>query len=395
MSGGESWASTLPSTNSTIEWTTLSGWTTTSIWSGSRPKSQRASIDLQRLVHQRGRVDRDLRPHPPGRVPQRLRGGDVRPARGATGPGTGRRRRSGSPGAPPAAVPACSAWKIAECSLSTGRSVRPATPGQVHHQRAGDDQRLLVGQGDDLARLQRRPGPAQAGRADDRAEDPVGLGVLDHPDQPVGPRQRPRPPSRAAGRRREAAASGSVRVMKRGRNAWACSTSASPLEWALRPRARSRAPPSCAITLSALRPIEPVEPRTTTLVKATPEGIGVLGSSPRRPSSRDGRAGTATEPRSRHPFRARPGRRGRGIFRKLTIETLPPGDKPGRIAAGRPSFLERREGPPRCWRSAARDRPGKSGKCRGRSVIEEQGSAWGARDLLVAEWVLDARMTGW
>ena len=49
MSGGDIWATTLPSTNSTIEWTTLSGWTTTSIWSGRRSKSHRASMTSRAL----------------------------------------------------------------------------------------------------------------------------------------------------------------------------------------------------------------------------------------------------------------------------------------------------------------------------------------------------------
>ena len=49
MSGGESCASTEPSTNSTNEWTTDSGWTITSICSAARPNSQRASITSSAL----------------------------------------------------------------------------------------------------------------------------------------------------------------------------------------------------------------------------------------------------------------------------------------------------------------------------------------------------------
>ena len=47
-----------------------------------RQAEQPAGLDhLQGLVHQRGGIDGDLRPHAPGRVAQGLLDGDVRPAR--------------------------------------------------------------------------------------------------------------------------------------------------------------------------------------------------------------------------------------------------------------------------------------------------------------------------
>src|SRR3989442_4297112 len=51
MSGVESWASMEPSTNSTIEWTTLCGWTTTETRAISMSKSQRASIISKPLLN--------------------------------------------------------------------------------------------------------------------------------------------------------------------------------------------------------------------------------------------------------------------------------------------------------------------------------------------------------
>ena len=89
MSGGDSWASTEPSLNSTNEWMIDSGWMMTSICSGSQAEQPAGLDHLQRLVHQRGRIDGDLRPHAPGRVPQRLVDGDVGelgPAAAAEGP---------------------------------------------------------------------------------------------------------------------------------------------------------------------------------------------------------------------------------------------------------------------------------------------------------------------
>jgi hypothetical protein len=49
--------------------------------------------------------------------------------------------------------------------------------GPPHHQRAGHHERLLVGQGDGLARFYRRPGASQPGRPRDRRYDPVNGGI--------------------------------------------------------------------------------------------------------------------------------------------------------------------------------------------------------------------------
>ena len=49
-----------------------SGWMMTSICSGSQIEQPARLDDLQGLVHHGGRIDADLRPHPPGRMPQRL-----------------------------------------------------------------------------------------------------------------------------------------------------------------------------------------------------------------------------------------------------------------------------------------------------------------------------------
>ena len=49
--------------------------------------------DLEALVHERRRVDGDLRAHDPGGVGQGVVDGDRRPGRPRCGPGTGRRWR--------------------------------------------------------------------------------------------------------------------------------------------------------------------------------------------------------------------------------------------------------------------------------------------------------------
>ena len=68
MSGGDNWASTLPSTNSTNEWMTDSGWMTTARRSAGMSNSQRASITSRALFNERGGIDGDLAAHAPGRM---------------------------------------------------------------------------------------------------------------------------------------------------------------------------------------------------------------------------------------------------------------------------------------------------------------------------------------
>ena len=77
MSGGLACASVEPSTNSTIEWTTDCGCTTTSMRSNGHVEEQVRLDHLQALVDQGRGVDGDDRAHVPGRVGERLLGRDV------------------------------------------------------------------------------------------------------------------------------------------------------------------------------------------------------------------------------------------------------------------------------------------------------------------------------
>ena len=183
----------------------------------ARQAEQPAGLDhLQRLVHQRGGIDGDLRPHLPGRdaaAPPSTRhvgqfGGACR--------GTARRWPvSTTRSHPRCGCPAC-AWKMALCSLSTGRMRAAASRGQVHDQRPGHDERFLVGHGDRLAGLERRPGAGQPRRADDGAER-----RRPHPHRrPCAARRLRRPATpyqeRDASGRLAGTASGSVRATQRG-----------------------------------------------------------------------------------------------------------------------------------------------------------------------------------
>jgi hypothetical protein len=59
--------------------------------------------------------------------------------------------------------------------------------GQRHHEVPADDERLLVGERDVDALRQRHHGRAEAGRADDRVEHEIGVGLGHEPHQPLGP----------------------------------------------------------------------------------------------------------------------------------------------------------------------------------------------------------------
>ena len=176
MSGVPSWALSEPSTNRTAEWTTLCGWTTTSIASYVDIVQPVRFDHFQALVRERRRVDRDLRAHRPGRMAEGLSAGDGRQVRRARR-GTDRPTRSGSSARPPPSVRRPGTARSRSARESIGRSqasglahgssgpiaatVGGARPRQRHHQVAARDERLLVRGRDDLARRE---------RGEDRAE---------------------------------------------------------------------------------------------------------------------------------------------------------------------------------------------------------------------------------
>ena len=178
MSGLPSWASIDPSTYSTIECTMLCGCTTTSTCARRQAEQQTGLDQLETLVHQRRRIDRNLAAHEPARMCAGLVG---RHAAQSASRGV---RRNG----PPEAVsrmrrtPRGSAgrvagrhWKIALCSLSIGISVAP--PSRTACMNSGPD----ITSDSLFASRTRLPARAAAsverkpGSADDRRHDGVDL----------------------------------------------------------------------------------------------------------------------------------------------------------------------------------------------------------------------------
>ena len=181
---------------------------------------------LEALVRERGRVDRDLRPHRPGRVRERLLGGDRRELVGACGRGTG----------PPLAVRtiALRARRAARTGRAPSARCRPGSahrrpaPCACERELAGGDEALLVRE---------------------RERD----AVLERPHRRRSARRSRRPRSgRRRARRARAARSGLPRSASAAR---ARRSAASP-----EVAATSSSSGCASITSIAWRPIEPVAP---------------------------------------------------------------------------------------------------------------------------------------
>ncbi len=142
--------------------------------------------DFEPLVHQRRRVDRDLRAHPPRRVAQGVVGGDVRQARGRK---LAEWTTGGGEDQPPdvtrvAAVRALVDGVVFAVDREHGHT---AAAGAFHDDRAGHHQDFLVGERDGLATVNRRQHRVERRRPRRREEDDVGVGVCGNGNQPFRP----------------------------------------------------------------------------------------------------------------------------------------------------------------------------------------------------------------
>ena len=136
---------------------------------------------------------------------------------------------------------------------------------EVGHELAADDEALLVRERERLARLQRRERGRQPGRADERVQHHVGLGLAREALGRVGTldRSRPRAPRRSSASRRRR------RPRRRSRRPGAGTRGSGP------PSSSRFAPAAdspttlnrsglCRTTSSACVPTDPVEPRIVT-----------------------------------------------------------------------------------------------------------------------------------
>ena len=255
-------ASEAPSFRCTSACTIDSGCTTTSMPLVGEAEQVVGLDQLEALVHQRRRVDRDLAAHVPGRVRQRRL--DARRRRSSSrrhARGTGRRRPSAPAARPSPAARPRSSWKSAECSESTGITRAPGRLGQLpsraRRRRRGSPCLRARGRSPRRASATVGPRPAEPTSA---VQHEVGAGLGDQPHDALRPGEHLSPAPRL----------GRARRPRPGRTAPRASTPCSTA-WASRRSQLARRPPGrrprgrrCrATTSSACVPIEPVEPRIT------------------------------------------------------------------------------------------------------------------------------------
>src|SRR3954454_15570690 len=196
MSGWPRWASVAPSHRLTSAWTIDCGWTTTSMRSYGVPNRWWASMTSRPLFI---RVAESIVILPPiAHAGWASASSTVTPSRSARRrprngpPAAGRTRRSAAPGggrdeslARPGRL--VGHELVQRRVLGVDRHDPGARRlGELHAELAPDDQRLLVGQGEVDALPQRGDGRPQPGRADERVEDEVGLGLEHEAHEPLG-----------------------------------------------------------------------------------------------------------------------------------------------------------------------------------------------------------------
>ena len=144
-----------------------------------REREQPVRLDqLEALVRERRRVDRDLRAHAPGRMRERLLGGDVGQlgARApAERPSRGRQDDAGD-GLRIAPLEALVERRV--LAVDREELASAAAPGG-HRQLAAGDEALLVREREGHAVLERPERRRHAREADDRVQDDVRLAALE------------------------------------------------------------------------------------------------------------------------------------------------------------------------------------------------------------------------
>jgi hypothetical protein len=140
---------------------------------------------LEALVHQGGRVDRDLAAHVPGRVSERLLPRDVLEVGG--GAAAERPPAGGEHEAVDGAGAALGVHELEEGGVLgvDGDHLRAGGLGQRHHELAAHYERLLVGEGEVDPLAERGHAGPEPGRAHERVQHEVGVAVHDQLDEPL------------------------------------------------------------------------------------------------------------------------------------------------------------------------------------------------------------------
>ncbi len=155
--------------------------------------------DLESLVHQRRRIDRDLAAHLPGRMPQRVGGRDAGERRTVERPErTARRRENQATHFVAAARVQTLVNRVVLAVDGQNRHAPP--PGGVNHERAGHDEDFLVGECQRLPRFDRGKRRLETGSPGRRREHDIHVRMSGRFHETGAPgRQNLRPLRRQAG----------------------------------------------------------------------------------------------------------------------------------------------------------------------------------------------------
>ena len=155
------------------------GCTTTSIRLVRDAEEEVRLDQLEALVGERRRVDRDLRPHAPGRVRERVLDRRRRRDRPACGRGTARPRPVRTSESTESGSRPSRHWKSAECSQSTGSSRPPPRSCAASASSPAATRLSLFASASVTPRSSAQSVAPTPGEADDRVQDDVRLGALE------------------------------------------------------------------------------------------------------------------------------------------------------------------------------------------------------------------------
>ncbi len=184
---------------------------------------------LEPLVHQRGRVDRDLSAHRPRRVGQRLLDGYVLQLSACT---SAEGTAAGGDGQSLDRPGGLSGEKLVKGGVLgvDGHDPRAGGLGQRGDELPAHHQGLLVGECQVDALAERGHGRSEPGRAHERVQHEIGMGLHHQANEPLGAAEHPpiRPCLRRRGPRRRVGEGDSLHAAARGPARRASPTSSRP-----------------------------------------------------------------------------------------------------------------------------------------------------------------------
>ncbi len=273
MSGAPIWAMMAPSWKPTIEWISDSGWMMTSTWSGVTPKNSRVSITSSALLNIE--AESMVMRWPIAQLGCARASFTVAFAKASSGqsrrapPEAVRMMRSTAPMSSPV-----SAWKIAECSLSTGRMVAPCAIASASKSGPAVTRLSLLASASVLPwRSARKPGTRPAAPTIALITQSAGRSAASAMASGPAAAATPDPASRS---RSSARSEASAQTATSARNSRDISASRATLRPPVRATTRKApAPPARWIRSTVCSPTDPVAPKIEMLrIRSAPAQAG-------------------------------------------------------------------------------------------------------------------------